>query len=161
MENTSNGSLDIQQIARDKIKDLIKKYNLSGGTDQDTLKKLLDYLGKTPLFLAFAKGLKPDDMKMITLTVSNTVFVPIFTSMDEVGKIAENADIVLMKPGTYLPMILEKNRHAVINPFGEYFLLWPELIREHMLPYIQEYEAFAAENFSSENFAAGPKFPKS
>lgn len=160
MENTPNSNLGIQQIARDKIKDLIKKFNLSGGKDQDTIKKLLDYVGKTPLFLAFAKGFKPDDMKMITLTLSNTVFVPIFTSMDEVGKISENADIVLMKAGTYLPMILEKNHHAVINPFGEYFLLWPELMREQMLPYIQEYEAFAAENFSPENFA-GSKFPKS
>lgn len=161
MANSANGSLDVQQIARDKIKDLIKKHNLSGGKDQDTIKKLLDYVGKTPLFLAFAKGFKPDDMKIITLTLSDTVFVPIFTSMEEAGKIAENADIVLMKPGTYLPLILDKNHHAVINPFSEYFLLWPELMRTQMLPYIQEYEAFAAENFSSENFAAGPKFPKS
>ena len=155
MDNTAS-SIDVQQIARDKLKELIKKYNVSGGKDQETLQKVLDYIGKTPLFLAFAKGMEKD-MKIVTLTVSGTVFVPIFTSRDEIGKIAESSDIVLMKAGTYLPIILENDRHAVINPFGDYFLLWPELMREHMLPAIQEYEAFAEQNFTQQNFTSGPR----
>lgn len=156
MENTAS-TIDVHQIARDKLKELIKKYNVSGGKDQETLQKVLDYIGKTPLFLAFAKGVKEGDMKVVTLTVSGTVFVPIFTSRDEIGKLAESSDIVLMKAGTYLPMILENDRHAVINPFGDYFLLWPELMREHMLPAIQEYEAFAEQNFTQQNFTSGPR----
>lgn len=150
MQNSPNASIEIQQIARDKLKTLIKKYNLSKGEDKKTLEELLDYVGKTPLFLAFAKGVSEGNTQVITLTLDNTVFVPLFTSIEDCGKLAENADITLMKAVNYLPMILEKNHHAVINPFGDYFLLWPELMREHMLPYIQEYEKFMSENFNNQ-----------
>lgn len=148
MENSPTNSIEIQQIARDKLKELIKKYNLSGGKDSDTLQKILEYVGKTPLYLAFAKGVNKGDTQVITLTTGGTVFVPVFTSADDFGKLSENADVVLMKASDYIPMILELNHHAVINPFGDYFLLWPELMREHMLPYIQEYDKFAAQNFA-------------
>lgn len=149
MQNSPNASIEIQQIARDKLKTLIKKYSLSNGEDKNTLQELLDYVGKTPLFLAFAKGVSEGNTQLITLTTADTVFVPLFTSIKDCGKLAEDCDITLMKAVDYLPMILEKNRHAVINPFGDYFLLWPELMREHILPYIQEYEKFVSENFAN------------
>ncbi len=148
MENSSDNSMQVQQIARDNLKEHIKRYNLSKGNDQKALQDVLDYIGKTPLFLAFAKGVANGNPQVITLTTGGTVFVPIFTSLEECGKIAENADITLMKASDYLPIILELNHHAVVNPFGDYFLLWPELMREHMLPFIKEYDAFAAENFA-------------
>ena len=156
MDSSSSNTIDAQQFARDKLKGLIKEYNISGGKDQKTLQKILDYVGKTPLYIPFAKGFSKDDMKVVTLSVSGTVFVPIFTSTDEIGKLAENSDIVLMKAIDFIPLILDLDHHAVINPFGDYFLLWPELMREHMLPAIQEYEAFAAQNFTQQNFSAGP-----
>ena len=35
-------------------------------------------------------------------------------------------------------MLLENNCHAVINPFGSYFLMWPELVRDYLLPFTIE-----------------------
>lgn len=157
MDNAKFNNIEANQIARDKLKELIKKYNLSRGEDRKALEDVLEYVGKTPLFLAFAKGVAEGKSNVITLTASGTVFVPVFTATDEIGKLAENADIVLMKASEYIPMVLDMNHHIVINPFGDYFLLWPELMREHMLPYIQEYDSFAAQNFNMQNFSGGLK----
>lgn len=147
MAGSGFNNVQTEQIARSGLKQLIKNYNMSGGTDQKSLQIILEYIGKTPLYIAIAKGSKKDDVQIITLSTPNAIFVPIFTSPEEMGKLKDDAEVMLMAPADYIPIILQMNHHAVINPFGDYFLLWPELMREHMLPYIQEHDAFTAQTF--------------
>lgn len=136
----------IEQISRVGIKKLIEKYSQSKGKDQQALTMLFEQLAKTPLFFAVQKGSAASSsglMRFMTLTVGDQTFVPIFTSPDELGKLDGNCDCVCLRPMDYCQMLVDNNRHAVINPFGTYFLLWPELVREHMLPYMKQAEDFA------------------
>lgn len=148
MSNAPIDNVQAEQIARRNLKQLIKKYNLSDGGDKDSLQKILDHIASTPLYMPFAKGGDDGNWQVITLTTPDAVFVPLFTSSMEFGKIAENADMKLIAPADFIPMILELGHHLVVNPFGEYFLLWPELMREHMLPYLDQYGSFVDQTFS-------------
>ena len=51
---------------------------------------------------------------------------------------ADKGKAVCLEPESYLRMLLENNCHAVINPFGSYFLMWPELVRDYLLPFTIE-----------------------
>lgn len=135
----------IDQISRIGIKKLIKKYSDSQGKDQQSLTMLLEQLAKTPMYFAVEKGssVHAVSMHFMTLTVGGRVFIPIFTDTDELGKLAGNCDCVCLKPMDYFQMLVDNNRHAVINPFSSYFLIWPELVRDHMLPYMKESQEFA------------------
>lgn len=145
----SKGELNQEQIdliSRTGIKKLIIKYSQSQGRDQQTLSMLLEQLSKTPLYLAVQKGSgdvkRAASINFVTLTLGGQVFIPIFTDADEFGKLADGCDFVCMHPMEYFQMLVSSNHHAVINPFGSYFLMWPELVREHMLPYMKESEEF-------------------
>ena len=81
-------------------------------------------------------------LNFITLTVNSQVFIPIFTDPDELGRLKDQCDCVCLKPMDYFQMLVDNNRHAVVNPFGTYFLMWPELVRDHMLPYMKQAEDF-------------------
>ncbi len=139
----------IDLISRNGIKALIKKYSESQNRDQQTLSMLLEQLSKTPLYLAVQKG---SDIKnaasvnFVTLTLGKQVFIPIFTGPEEYERIKDDCDFVCMHPMQYFSMLVSNNRHAVINPFGSYFLMWPELVRDHMLPYMKESEEFKKNN---------------
>lgn len=150
MANAPMDNVQMEQIARKNLKQLIKKFNLSDGNDKEALQKILNCIASTPLYMPFAKGSKEGNTQVITLTTPDAVFVPLFTSSAESGKIGESADIKLVAPADFIPMILELGHHLVVNPFGEYFLLWPELMREHMLPYLNEYGSFVDKTFSDE-----------
>lgn len=135
----------IDQISRNGIKKLIQKYAQSQGKDQQTLSMLLEQVSKTPLYLAVQKGSdikRAKSVNFVTLTLGGQVFIPIFTDPDEFGKLKDGCDFVCMHPMEYFQMLVTNNRHAVINPFGSYFLMWPELVRDHMLPYMKESEEF-------------------
>lgn len=136
----------IDQISRTGIKKLIEKYSRSQGKDQQTLSMLLEQLSKTPLYLAVKKGSgdikRAASVNFVTLTLGGQVFIPIFTGPEDFGKLADSCDFVCMHPMEYFQMLVASNHHAVINPFGSYFLMWPELVREHMLPYMKESEEF-------------------
>lgn len=140
----ANGNLTPEEtikVSRSSIKQLIKKYNASNGLDKTTLQLIIEQLAKTPLFFAVQKGTadkKADEMSFLTLATGGQVFIPIFTGEDELGKLADNADIVVLYPQDYFEMLVSGNRHAVINPFSSYFLLWPELVRDHLIPFVQE-----------------------
>ena len=149
MANAPIDNVQMEQTARRNLKQLIKKYNLSEGGDKDSLQKILDYIASTPLYIALADGSTAENVRVITLTTPEAVFVPLFTSKLDCGKIAESADVKLMTPKEFIPLILELGHHAVVNPFGEYFLLWPELMREHMLPYLDDYGSFVDDTFTS------------
>ena len=134
----------IDQISRMGIKKLIKKYSDSQGKDQQSLTMLLEQLAKTPMYFAVQKGTgNSRSLRFMTLTVSGRVFIPIFTNTDELGKLEGNCDCVCLKPMDYFLMLVDNDRHAVINPFSSYFLIWPELVRDHMLPYMKESQEFA------------------
>ena len=132
-------------ISRSSIKALIKKYNESKGQDKATLSMIIEQLARTPLYFAVQKGSdisQTNNLRFVTLSTGGQVFIPIFTERDEFGKLMDNADAVLLQPNQYFHMLVDNNCHAVINPFGSYFLMWPELVRDYLLPFQIETDAF-------------------
>ncbi len=133
------------QVSRNSIKALIKKYNESNGQDKATLSMIIEQLARTPLYFAVQKGSdisQTNNLRFVTLSTGGQVFIPIFTDRDEFGKLMDNADAVLLQPNQYFHMLVDNNCHAVINPFGSYFLMWPELVRDYLLPFQIETDAF-------------------
>ena len=143
MSNSELSQQQIDQISRMGIKKLIENYSKSQGKDKQSLSMLLEQLAKTPMYFAVQKNSASSAMlNFITLTVNNQVFIPIFTEPDEFGKLKDQCDCVCLKPMDYFQMLVDNKRHAVVNPFGTYFLMWPELVRDHMLPYMKQAEDF-------------------
>lgn len=143
MSNSELSQQQIDQISRMGIKKLIGKYSQSQGKDRQALSMLLEQLAKTPMYFAVQKNSASTAMlNFITLTVNSQVFIPIFTDPDELGRLKDQCDCVCLKPMDYFQMLVDNNRHAVVNPFGTYFLMWPELVRDHMLPYMKQAEDF-------------------
>ena len=143
MSNSELSQQQIDQISRMGIKKLIGKYSQSQGKDRQALSMLLEQLAKTPMYFAVQKNSASSAMlNFITLTVNSQVFIPIFTDPDELGRLKNQCDCVCLKPMDYFQMLVDNNRHAVVNPFGTYFLMWPELVRDHMLPYMKQAEDF-------------------
>ena len=143
MSNSELSRQQIDQISRMGIKKLIENYSKSQGKDQQSLSMLLEQLAKTPMYFAVQKNSASSAMlNFITLTVNNQVFIPIFTDPDEFGKLKDQCDCVCLKYMDYFQMLVDNKRHAVVNPFGVYFLMWPELVRDHMLPYMKQAEDF-------------------
>ncbi len=143
MSNSELSQQQIDQISRMGIKKLIGKYSQSQGKDRQALSMLLEQLAKTPMYFAVQKNSASSAMlNFITLTVNNQVFIPIFTDPDELGRLKDQCDCVCLKPMDYFQMLVDNKRHAVVNPFGTYFLMWPELVRDHMLPYMKQAEDF-------------------
>ena len=146
MSNSELSRQQVEQISRMGIKKLIEKYSLSQGQDKQALTMLLEQLAKTPMYLAVQKnGSSSAALSFITLTVNGQVFIPVFTGPEELGKLKGQCDCVCLRPMDYFPMLVENGRHAVVNPFGTYFLMWPELVRDHMLPYMKQAEDFERE----------------
>lgn len=147
MSKSELSQSQIDMISRMGIKKLIKTYRDSQGKDKQTLSMLLEQLAKTPMYFAVQQGsgTKGTQVNFMTLNVNGQSFIPIFTDPDEFGKLAGNCDCVCFKPMDYFQMLVDNNRHAVINPFSSYFLLWPELVRDHMLPYMKENQEFLAQ----------------
>lgn len=144
MSNSELSQQQIDQISRMGIKKLIGKYSQSQGKDRQALSMLLEQLAKTPMYFAVQKNSASSAMlNFITLTVNSQVFIPIFTDPDELGRLKDQCDCVCLKPMDYFQMLVDNDRHAVINPFSSYFLIWPELVRDHMLPYMKESQEFA------------------
>ncbi len=149
MSNSELSQQQIDRISRMGIKKLIEKYSQSQGKDKQALSMLLEQLAKTPMYFAVQKnGASSAQLSFITLTVNGQVFIPIFTEPEELGKLREQCDCVCLKPMDYFQMLVDNNRHAVVNPFGTYFLMWPELVRDHMLPYMKQAEDFEREQKS-------------
>ena len=130
-----------EQLARNKLGSLIKKYNDSQQKDKLTLSMIFEALAHTPLLLAVKntdgiKSAESDkvDIQLVTLTTGRKTFATLFTSPDEAKRLGK-CELVKLTPQDYLPLIAD--RHAVINPFGSYFLLWPELVRDHLIPAAQ------------------------
>lgn len=143
MSNSELSQQQIDQISRMGIKKLIENYSKSQGKDRQALSMLLEQLAKTPMYFAVQKNSASSAMlNFITLTVNSQVFIPIFTDPDELGKLRDQCDCVCLKPMDYFQMLVDNKRHAVVNPFGTYFLMWPELVRDHMLPYMKQAEDF-------------------
>ena len=143
MSNSELSQQQIDQISCMGIKKLIENYSKSQGKDKQSLSMLLEQLAKTPMYFAVQKSSASSAMlNFITLTVNNQVFIPIFTEPDEFGKLKDQCDCVCLKPMDYFQMLVDNKRHAVVNPFGTYFLMWPELVRDHMLPYMKQAEDF-------------------
>lgn len=143
MSNSELSQQQIDQISRMGIKKLIGKYSQSQGKDRQALSMLLEQLAKTPMYFAVQKNSASSAMlNFITLTVNSQVFIPIFTDPDELGRLKDQCDCVCLKPMDYFQMLVDNNRHAVVNPFSTYFLMWPELVRDHMLPYMKQAEDF-------------------
>ena len=143
MSNSELSQQQIDQISRMGIKKLIGKYSQAQGKDRQALSMLLEQLAKTPMYFAVQKNSASSAMlNFITLTVNSQVFIPIFTDPDELGRLKDQCDCVCLKPMDYFQMLVDNNRHAVVNPFGTYFLMWPELVRDHMLPYMKQAEDF-------------------
>lgn len=128
------------QLSRSGIKRLIEKYNESNQQDKATLSMIIEQLARTPLYFAVEKDcdVKSGTLRFVTLSTGGQVFIPIFTGPDEFGAIADKSKAVCLEPESYFRMLLDNKCHAVINPFGSYFLMWPELIRDYLLPFTVE-----------------------
>ena len=149
MSNSELSQQQIDRISRMGIKKLIEKYAQSQGKDKQALSMLLEQLAKTPMYFAVQKnGVSSAELNFITLTVNGQVFIPVFTEPEELGKLRDQCDCVCLKPMDYFQMLVDNARHAVVNPFGTYFLMWPELVRDHMLPYMKQAEDFEREQKS-------------
>lgn len=140
----ARGSFSTEQaefLSRKSIKQLVKKYNDSKGQDKQTLTMIIEQLAQTPLYFVVEKGSDTSDagkLRFITLSTGGQVFIPAFTDDGEFGKLSEAGDAVLIQPEDYLGMLSANNCHAVINPFGSYFLMWPELVTNYLLPFIKQ-----------------------
>lgn len=144
----ANGALTPEQsaqLSRTSLKSLIEKYNASKGQDKKMLQMIIEQLAKAPLYFAVKKGsgVAGGNLNFITLSTGGQTFIPIFTGPDELGKLKDSADVVCLHPENYFAILSENNCHAVINPFTSYFLLWPELVREHLIPFLQRSTAFS------------------
>jgi len=128
------------ELARSSIKKLIKNYNASNGTDKAGLTMLFEQLARTPLFLALSREKKENGLNVVTLATNGTVFIPIFTTPEDCGRLADSAEIVCMQPREYLELLAASGHHAVINPFGDYFLIWPELVKDMLIPFLNSTE---------------------
>lgn len=149
MSNSEFSQQQIDRISRMGIKKLIEKYAQSQGKDKQALSMLLEQLAKTPMYFAVQKnGVSSAELNFITLTVNGQVFIPVFTEPEALGKLRDQCDCVCLKPMDYFQMLVDNKRHAVVNPFGTYFLMWPELVRDHMLPYMKQAEDFEREQKS-------------
>ena len=133
------------QLSRSSLKNLIEKYNLSKGQDKATLSMIIEQLAKTPLYFAVKKGSDTSgkSLNFVTLSTGGQVFIPIFTGPDEFGRLKDSADAVCLSPEVYFDVLVKNNSHAVINPFTSYFLMWPELVREHLIPFLQQKTSFS------------------
>lgn len=141
MANQKMSKEQTDEITRAGIKSLIKKYNESKGQDVQTLAMLLEQIGKTPMYFALEKGSpRSGDVRFMTLQTGGQSFIPMFTSQKELGRLDGLCDCVLFDPLDSMQMLADSNHHAVVNPFSGAFLMWPELIREHMLPYMKKAE---------------------
>ncbi len=132
-------------LSRNSIKQLIKKYNDSKGQDKATLSLIIEQLARTPLYFAVEKDSdvkNASSLRFVTLNAGGKKFITIFTGPDDFGKLADTASAVCLSPETYFKILIDNNADAVINPFGSYFLMWPELVRDYMLPFLQETQAF-------------------
>ena len=128
------------QLSRSGIKKLIKTYNDSNQQDKATLSLIFEQLARTSLYFIVEKDSDPKTgtLRFVTLSTGGQVFIPIFTGPDDFGALADKGKAVCLEPESYLRMLLENNCHAVINPFGSYFLMWPELVRDYLLPFTIE-----------------------
>lgn len=57
-------------------------------------------------------------MRVLTLSIENEEFIPMFTSKEEVDKGPESS-MTRMYPIDYIPLLLNSKKPIVINPFGE------------------------------------------
>lgn len=119
------------QLSRSGIRKLIKTYNDSNQQDKATLSLIIEQLARTSLYFIVEKDSDPKTgtLRFVTLSTGGQVFIPMFTGPDDFGALADRGKAVCLEPESYLRMLLENNCHAVINPFGSYFLMWPEFIK--------------------------------
>lgn len=128
------------QLSRSGIRKLIKTYNDSNQQDKATLSLIIEQLARTSLYFIVEKDSDPKTgtLRFVTLSTGGQVFIPMFTGPDDFGALADRGKAVCLEPESYLRMLLENNCHAVINPFGSYFLMWPEFIKNYLLPFTVE-----------------------
>ena len=133
-------------------------YAKSRQTDEDALKLIAGTLTDAPLYFpveidleAIFGSLDPaklnlgdklslqKDVKMRILTrmtESGVEFVPMFTSKAEVNK-GPRVSIARYYPQDYLPLLIQMDRPAVINPFSaSRFILCKEFITEVLIPLV-------------------------
>lgn len=137
----------------------IKAFHDSDHKDETAFKLIIAALINAPLFLPVAidveailggadpTKLKPGDvlqpskdvrMKVQTITVNNTEYVPMFTSSEEVNK-GPSVSTMRMYPQDYLPKIMQMGKDVVINPFGgKAFIYNQKMIEELVWPIVKQ-----------------------
>lgn len=137
----------------------IKVFHDSDHKDETAFKLIIAALTNAPLYLPVAidieamlggvdpTKLKPGDvlqpskdvrMKVQTITVNNTEFIPLFTSSEEVNK-GPAVSMMRMYPQDYLPKIMQMGKDVVINPFGgKAFIYNQKMIKELVWPVVQQ-----------------------
>lgn len=97
--------------------------------------------GTDPTKLKSGDVLQPSKdvrMKVQTITVNNTEFVPMFTSAEEVNK-GPSVSTMRMYPQDYLPVIMQTGKDVVINPFGgKAFIYNQKMIKELVWPVVKQ-----------------------
>ncbi len=133
----------------------LKAFHDTGAKDEMIFKLIVSALIDTPLYFPVAMDLgamfgnldptklKPGDVirpqqdvrsKILTLTVKDREFVPLFTSTEELNK-GPSASSMRMYPQDYLPKLIAMGHDAVVNPFGgSAFIIEQKMMKELLLP---------------------------
>lgn len=136
----------------------IKMFHDSNHKDETAFKLIIATLIDAPLFLPIAidieavlngadpAKLRPGDllqpskdvfMKVLTIAVNNTEYVPMFTSSEEVNK-GLSVSTMRMHPQDYLPKIIQMDKDVIINPFGgTAFIYTQKMIKELVWPIVE------------------------
>ncbi|MBE5938785.1 MAG: SseB family protein [Lachnospiraceae bacterium] len=137
----------------------IEVFAKSEYTDTEAVKRILIVLSEVPVYfpveidfeslvgninpmeLKAGDTLQPQSavkMKFCTLVSDDKgEVISMFTSKSRTNN-PEGISIVRYYPQDYLSMLIQMDKHVIINPFSEYrFLLTKELMREVLWPFVQ------------------------
>lgn len=135
----------------------MKRFHDSDHKDETAFKLIISALVNAPLYLPVSidlgamfgdidpTKLKPGDViqsqkdvpvKILTINVQDTEYIPMFTSTEQVNK-EQPVSAMRMSPQTYLPKIIGMDKDVVINPFGGMpFIVNRKMMKELLFPLV-------------------------
>ena len=152
-----NGQANPEEKTISILEGALKAFHDTGSKDEMIFKLIVSALINAPMYLPVAMDLsamfgnldptklKPGDViqpqqdvrsKILTLTVKDKEFVPLFTSSEEMNK-GPSASSMRMHPQDYLPKLIAMGHDAVVNPFGDNaFIIEQKMMKELLFPIV-------------------------
>lgn len=142
------------------LEEAVKKFDQSKEFNTEEFLKIVDCLISIPLYFPVdvdpvsilgnidPMSLKKGDtiqvnndtkMKVITLSVDNEItFVPAFTTAEKARE-CEAGSVVRMYPADYIPILIDMNLPAILNPLSKFkFYIPQDFIRESLMPRVSD-----------------------